>query len=330
MEILSSSFTPRRLLITERFFEQMIEPLRAALANRAAPGELLEVRYVPARELSSADLEWADSWLGFDLPAGAIEIGFGKSGLRWIHSASDGVSQFYPAWEAMQNAGTILTNTVGTMPERIAEYVVAAVLGQIVGLPEYREFARQRQWARRLNPTALECAVTVIGTGRVGAMIAQRLRPFVRCVRGLSLSGVAKPEFDAVAQLGSGDYVSDADILVLALPDTPSTRGIVSEQLLGQLAGAIVVNIGRGSTLDAQALHGALESGAVAHAVLDVFEREPLPEDDWRWEHPGVTITPHVSGFTALGDVLADFLANLDALRAGVTPPNLIDLSGEY
>ncbi|MDD7465221.1 MAG: NAD(P)-dependent oxidoreductase [Actinomycetaceae bacterium] len=343
---------PQHLLITESFFTDMIPALNAALAKADIP---MSVRLRADGSASSDDYQWADSWLGFQAPRPALH-----PTIRWFHSASDGVNQFLPLREEIATHQVLLTNTVGTMPERIAEFCVAAILGHIVGLPRYRAYQDAGEYRRHPNPTALGRKLTVIGTGRIGSMIAQRLRPFLEgaadriaessgaralggtadrdgatspaesLVRGLSLSGREKPEFDAVAPLASGRYLSDADILVVILPDTPQSKNIVNAQVLHALQGAIVVNVGRGSTLDSAALRTAIESGSVSHAILDVFETEPLPADDWRWHHPAVTLTPHVSGYTFFSDVIDDFIANLRALYAGQTPPHTVTLSQGY
>lgn len=323
---------PTRLLITEAFFEPMLAQLHAALEHA---GIEMSVRFRPSGSATTEDFEWADSWLGFQT-TGHPE----HTSIRWFHSASDGINQFLPMHAKFSASGVILTHTVGTMPERIAEYCVAAVLGQIVGLPEYRVFQNAGEYHRRGNPTALGRKLTVIGTGHVGAKIAERFRPFLSTtpvhehseplVRGLSLSGKPKPAFDVVAPLSSGKYLADADILVMILPDTPESMNVVSTDVLNTLNGALVVNVGRGSTLDSDALHTALDNGSVSHAILDVFETEPLPSTDWRWHHPKVTLTPHVSGYTYFSDVIEDFIANLRAIRAGQEPPHLVTLSQGY
>ncbi|MFY9263702.1 MAG: D-2-hydroxyacid dehydrogenase [Actinomycetaceae bacterium] len=309
---------PRNVLFTEpRFF-----PLAQQLAPDAPN---LEFRTVPFRELSADDLAWADTWIGYRLPPMTPE-----SNIRWYHSIARGIEHVHEHFPLMHEQGAILTNTIGSMPHRIAEYVVATVLGHVRQLPLYSELQKQAHWERHTPTTAQDFRVTVVGTGSIGSEIGRKMAPFVSQVRGLSRSGRAVAGFDAVATLESGEFVDDADVLVLVLPLTPQTEGLVGRTILSKLPGAIVVNVGRGQTLDSGALREAIEAGQVSHAIVDVFEEEPLPSGDWRWEDSRVTVTPHISALTTLDDVREDFLANLRALEAGKPLPTQVELDGWY
>ena len=346
-EELKGGFEAAHVLITESFFADYVEPMQKLLASMTPAGE---VRFRPSRSASVEDYEWADAWVGFTPPAPPSE-----TGIRWYHSGMDGVNQYAKYAQDFEDAGALLTHTVGTMPHRIAEFTVAAVLAEIVGLPRYRDSQRSHEYDRHVNPSALGSKVTVIGTGNIGSEIANKLRPWVESVRGLSLSGRAREAFDEVATLSeareTGRFLSDADVIVLILPDTPETQNVVDGEVLkwiGRSAstkgeagtanpladprypGAILVNVGRGSTLDSEALHAALDSGALAHAVIDVFETEPLPAADWRWEHSRVTLTPHVSGFTWASDILTDFEQSWRELARGERPSLAVDLTKGY
>lgn len=308
----------RHILITEK-------SLRDVASRLADLRPDLETRFVPFEELRLADLAWSNTWIGFRPPVSAAE-----SNIRWFHSASAGLDNLTGLTSSVDEYGAIVTNTVGKMPERIAEYVVATYLSHIRLLPEYRENQRSQRWLRTKGDTALAKKVTVVGTGHIGQEIARKLRPFVAQVRGLSLSGAPKEPFDAVATLFSRQFLDDADLVVAIVPNTGQTRGIFADDFFGALRGAVLVNVGRGVTVDAQALRHALDAGSVLHAILDVVEEEPLPATDWRWVDPRVTLTPHISGITETDDVVEDFLANLDALVAGRSLPNAVDVRRGY
>ncbi|MFC5369758.1 D-2-hydroxyacid dehydrogenase [Arcanobacterium bovis] len=310
---------PTKLLVTDEYFADYF-------AAEVGHVQDLEVRYVPNDELSDDDVQWADSWLGFRFPLRPNE-----TAIRWFHSATDGIEHMHPYYDDLRETGAVLTNTVASMPHRMAEYVVAGVLGYVREFPQYQELQHGGEWKRLGNGTAQHMNMVVIGTGHIGSVIAKLMRPFVARVDGLSRSGSAREEFDTVRPLSDpGELLREANIVVTVLPHTDASVNIVGENVFSQLQDAIFVNVGRGSTVDDDALRTALDGGQVRHAILDVFPEEPLQNGDWHWDHPQVTVTPHISGLTRRDDIVVDFLANLQALRAGTKPPNLINLDGWY
>jgi glyoxylate/hydroxypyruvate reductase A len=117
---------------------------------------------------------------------------------------------------------------------------------------------------------------------------------------------------------------SRANVLVLALPHTAQTDGLITAELLQAFDAVHLVNIGRGSAIRATTLLDALDSGRVRHATLDVAEHEPLDPSSPLWRRPDVTITPHVSGVTLPSDVVSSLNAALDQVRAGVRPTSAV------
>lgn len=309
---------PQRVLITEKQFADVGEKISAHIDG-------LEFRFVPRDEVSGEDLDWADTWIGYRAPASPAD-----SAIRWFHSAADGVDPFHKLYPDFAKTRAILTNTVGTMPHRIAEYVVTTVLGQVRQLSAYREQEIDRVWKHLPATTAADMNVTVVGTGRIGSEIARKLAPFVATVRGLSRSGREVEGFDGVDTFESKSFLDDADVVVAILPMTPDTHAMINEDFFERLDGAIFVNVGRGKTVDEAALQAAIESGAVTHAILDVMAEEPLAQDDWRWDDKRVTVTPHISGQTMVSDVVDEFVANYRAIVSGQEPPRLIDIEGWY
>lgn len=121
-----------------------------------------------------------------------------------------------------------------------------------------------------------------------------------------------------------------ADAVVVTLPLTLETRGILGGDQLSQLSGAHLILVGRGATVDFDALKTALDVGTVRHATLDVFPIEPLPPESWLWSHPRVTLTPHICGLSDPTDTLTSFLHARDSLLAGQIPRALVDLKRGY
>lgn len=149
-------------------------------------------------------------------------------------------------------------------------------------------------------PLARNRPVAVLGLGALGMAVAAALTSLGFPVNGWSRSakevaGVATFHGDE----GLADALSIAEIVILLLPDTPATENILNADTLAKLPkGAMLINPGRGPLIDDDALLAALETGQIAHATLDVFRTEPLPENHPFWAHPNVTVTPHIASET--------------------------------
>ena len=180
-------------------------------------------------------------------------------------------------------------------------------------------------------------AVTVPAAAPSLRSAARRLRALGAAVTGVCRSGRAEePAFDRVLPVGQlNELLPQADALVMALPATAETAGILSRERIALLPPqALVVNVGRGSAIDQPALVEALTARRLAGAALDVMEPEPLPPDHPLWQCPNTILTPHVSGNMALGltcDLDVDmFCRDLGRYAAGEPLENLVDRSRGY
>ena len=140
----------------------------------------------------------------------------------------------------------------------------------------------------------------VIGFGAIGAGVGRIARGFGARVTGVRRSQASDAQADAIAALGDlPRLLPDADVVVLTCPLTPQTRNLADAGFLAAMKpGSVLVNIGRGGLVDEDALLAALDRGIPEHAVLDVFQTEPLPPESPFWSHPRVFVTPHNSGVT--------------------------------
>ena len=235
--------------------------------------------------------------------------------------------------------GMILTNASGAYGVTISEYIVMILLELLRRRPEYNRIVEEKKWIRNLPIRSLcDSSVLILGTGDIGKYTAKRLRGFETArIIGVNRSG-RNPDglFDEIV---SGDrqesILPEADIVILCMPDTAETRNMLSEKRIGMLKqGAYIVNVGRGSAIDQKALIKALNEGRIAGAGLDVFETEPVPQDDPVWNTKNLIMTPHISGNMSLGytvERIVDlFCSNLENYCLGKKMTNVEDRKRGY
>jgi phosphoglycerate dehydrogenase-like enzyme len=216
--------------------------------------------------------------------------------LRVIQALSAGVDWLLPKVPP----GIVVCRAVGVHDGPVSEWVVAAILAMQRRLPEFVEFQRRGEWNRSTaEPPGIDDldghTVLIVGHGSIGRAVAVRLVPF-----GVRVIGVARQaREDAQPVSALPDLLPQADVVVNLLPLTPETEHFVDATFLARMKpGALLVNAGRGKTVDTDALLEALRSGHI-RAALDVTDPEPLPADHPLWQVPNVLITPHIAGAVA-------------------------------
>ncbi|VEU39783.1 unnamed protein product [Pseudo-nitzschia multistriata] len=243
--------------------------------------------------------------------------------LRWCQSTYAGVDPLFAPGIAHLEKPWILTRFAGVFGPPIAEWCLARIIGHERSFAASALDQRRREWAGSREAVGhyrylSSLTLSVLGCGDIGRCIARaasalgmRTVGFGRIPRAQGdLEGVEKYTLDLGEALRAGDYV------VSVLPSTPETRGLLGGSALAAAAGAsggkspVLLNVGRGDVIDEESLLSALESGYISAAILDVFEKEPLPRDSPLWNTPGVVVSPHVSGLTQASDVPGVLLAN--------------------
>ncbi len=218
------------------------------------------------------------------------------------------------------------------MNRAMAETATWAVLSLHRRAFDYAVQQRQTQWRALPQRRADEVAVLVLGLGEMGRAVALQLAALGYRVAGWSarsrdVDGVATTAGRAALPAALGA----ADIVVNLLPLTADTRGLFDRARLAQMrAGASLVNLARGAHVIEKDLLAALNAGRLEHAVLDVFETEPLPTTHVFWFHPRVTLWPHAAAQTDLRSAAAVVAANVNAVRRGETPAHLVDRARGY
>lgn len=196
------------------------------------------------------------------------------------------------AWIADLPAGVTLCNALGVHTAATSEWTLAAILASLRGFDHFARAQARRRWERGVYDSLEGKRVLVVGAGDIGAAIAAKLRAFD--AEPTLVARRARPGVHPVSELPR--LLPRADIVVLIVPLTPETTGMVDAKFLARMRdGALLVNAARGPVVDARALIAETGSGRLS-AALDVTDPEPLPEDNPLWTMPNVLITPHIGG----------------------------------
>jgi glyoxylate/hydroxypyruvate reductase A len=215
------------------------------------------------------------------------------------------------------------------MVAAMSESVIAHVLDWHRHHYRYRAQQAERQWRRRKQYLACDRTVGILGLGTLGADAARKLLALGFNVAGLSRRPKALPGVTCFTELAPMLRVTDA--LVCLLPLTSETRGILNGRNLGLVKKhGCLINMARGGHLVMSDLMRELDSGHLAHAYLDVFESEPLGPSDPLWKHPGITITPHSAALTEPRTAIPKIVDNVERVRRGETPHDLVDFAAGY
>lgn len=303
-------------------------------AERPPPGihvveEVVDLAYAATVEEVSAALEGADVLFAWRPSRDLLEPAWGSAGsLKWIQAASAGVDGL--VFPAMVEHDVVLTNARGVFDDAIAEYVMGLLLLWAKDLRGVLEQQRRHEWRRADTETLEGKRLLVVGAGPIGRAIGKAAKTFHVLVRGI---GRTSRPGDAVFGTVMGvDELSDglgwADYVVDALPATPRTERLFDREAFAAMnPWARFVNIGRGSTVDEDALIEALRSGGISEAALDVFEGEPLPPESPLWDLPNAIVSPHVAGnFAGWREALVElFVENLERYLTGNPLLNVVD-----
>lgn len=291
----------------------------------------VEFRECDPDTVRSADLRDADALVGW--PSG--EMLSAAVGLRWLMLPSVGVNRYLGMPELRREV--ILTNSRGVFGTAGAEHGVALLLALIRDLPTQMRQQQVKVWKRSISCGEVNGrTVGVLGLGNIGVAFAEAVHAL-----GARVWGMRRAPGGAVSAAVERFFTNDVldallpqmDIVFAALPETPATAGLMSrERIFSMKRGAYLVNVGRGSLLDEEALIEAARSGHLAGVGLDVTATEPLPVDSPLWSLPNVIVTAHSLGITPRKqDYRTDLIdENTRRLLSGEPLKNVVDLSAGY
>lgn len=248
--------------------------------------------------------------------------------LRWHHTVSAGVNHILTPTFIERNL--ILTNSAGVNAVAVAEFVLTFMLYQTKQIANLKNLQHQRNWIKGLELQELmDKTLLIIGTGSVGIAIAQRAKAFGMKVLGARRHPQPVPEFDEVVGLDRWrSLLPLADYLVIAIPLTPETQGMIDESALRAMnSHAYLINVARGAVVDEPALLKALTEGWIGGAALDTFFTEPLPPESPFWSLPNVFVTPHCAGASppVRQRLVALFLDNFSRYLSGMPLRNVVN-----
>lgn len=248
--------------------------------------------------------------------------------LQWIQSSAAGLDHCLTS-EVVESSITV-TSASGVLADQVSEQAMALITGLCRSLPTFFRAQQDKDFTRRPTRDLHRATIGIVGFGGVGRRVAEVLSAFRTRILATDMFPIRKP--DHVEQLLPADQLDEmlpqVDILVMAAPLTPQTRGMIDARRLALLRpGTLLINVARGPLVVERDLVAALETGHLDGAGMDVTEIEPLPADSKLWELPNVIITPHVGGQSArrIDDMTDFFCDNLARWQHGEPLRNLVD-----
>jgi len=215
--------------------------------------------------------------------------------LKWIHVISAGVEHLHP-FDWMFD-GLVLTNSSGAHVKKAGEYGLMSILMLQNHMTKIITNQKNKKFVSLFSNPIAGKTIVLVGTGSLGSSMAKLVSPLGANIIGVNRKGKSVEGCSKVITIDKIDTVlSDADFLYLAVPETPETKNLISKERLNILKPTCgIVNIGRQSVMDYDALSEKLKKNEIAGAILDVFTLEPLEKNSKLWDVPNLVITPHVS-----------------------------------
>lgn len=326
--------------------------VREAKSDGARSAQWLRAHERPLTDEQREELEQAEVLFALDLPLDVVDL---APHLRWVQGLGAGVGQLVAVLRGGVSNGDStdgplgrnrptgqpirLCSAAGLSGDKVAEFVMARLLGVWADLRKLDELQRGRCWApdEVRAETMAGRTVAVVGTGGIGQAVARRATAFDLTVVGVR----RRPELGAPAGfqrvVGADrlhEVLAEADAVVIAAPATGQTRHLIGrDELAAMRLGAVLCNVARGSLVDEGAVVDALRSGHLGAAVLDVTEHEPLSRRSPLWTAPRAYLSPHVANAWRpeyMARVVDLLVENLARERAGKPLRNEVDLGAGY
>lgn len=303
----------RNVLVSIPKLEGMQEAFTSAFPDTA-------LAFSRAEKLSDQELARFDALVGNVNPKFLEKM----TGLKMLQLSSSGVSKEHLEF-SVSRPEIVLCSASGAYGQAISEHMLAALMGLLKRLHEYRDDMKSAVWqSRGAVKSPRDLTVLVIGAGSIGSEFGKLMQKLGSRTIGLRRSpGGGMDGFNEVYTMERLDsLLPTADVVALSLPETPDTVNLMDERRFTLMKpGSYLLNVGRGNALDQEALLHALRSGHLAGASIDVTTPEPLPKDHPLWQEKNLLLTPHISGFFHLratyDNVISIAIRNLKAWPEG-------------
>ena len=303
-------------------------PMNILFASQIEPAE----RWIPLLERAlPKDRFFTESKSAIDIglvatpPPGALEK---LNGAKLIQSLWMGVEKLLADPALPRNVPLARLIDPG-MVAAMTETVLVHTLDWHRRLYRYRQQQSEARWHRFRQYMTFDHTVGLLGLGELGTDAARKLLALGFKIAGWSRRPKKLDGVESFTDISS--VLAKSDVVVCLLPLTPQTKGILNLANLQKVKkGGGLINVARGPHVVVPDLIAALDSGHLAHAYLDVFDTEPLPADSPLWRHPRVTVTPHAAALTEPRTAVAKIAEQVERVRRGETPRNLVDFSAGY
>lgn len=324
-----SAIQPKKVLVCLPASEEQKAAIAASVPE-------YEYRFTTVQTATAEDALWADIVLG-NLPVPLISQ---NKRIDWFQSNAAGPNAYLAPGVLPENC--VVTNATGAYGLAISEWMLAMWLSLQKDLQFYRDRQHEHRWApiARQVRSIYGSRVLCVGMGDIGSNFARRAHAL-----GAEVVGVRRtvhpdtpcPDYclRVVAQDKLDEELPHADLVALSLPGTAETTHLFDAARIARCKpGAILLNVGRGSVVDGEALAAAVHSGQLFGAAMDVTDPEPLPPEHPLWSEPSVIITPHVSGGFSLPQTVQNivdiFIHNLKLYAAGQPLDNQVSRTRQY
>lgn len=271
----------------------------------------------------------ADCEIVFGEPARVRKALSELPNLKWVQSVWAGVE---PLLDPTLRRDYTLTNAREVFGRLMAEFVFGYLLLHERKILQRLETQKAHHWDQTPPGTLRGKTIAILGVGSIGAELARTAKFFGMSVRGYTRESEGSEHVDRYYHGPELlDFASGVDYLVSVLPNTSQTRQLVNASLFSVLpSSALFINVGRGSAVDESALIQALETGAIAGAILDVFEQEPLPAEHPFWSTPNTIVTSHTSAPSFPEDIADLFIENYRRFIQGKPLKHIVDFERGY
>lgn len=284
-------------------------------------------RYTTPAKVTDRELEEAEIIFG-NPPAGRLGL---CRRLQWIQLNSAGYEQYLG--QGILPEGVVLTNASGAYGLAISEYMLCALLMLWKKMPFYFSEQQQGRWSDGGTVSSVfGSRILVVGLGDIGGEFAKRAAAMGARVSGIRRRKAERPDYlEGLYQMDALDrLLPEMDVVALSVPASGDTIHLLDRERIARMKpGAVVINVGRGSAVDQEALCDALEAGKLGGAYLDVTEPEPLPAGHRLWRAPNLILTPHISGGFHLPETLERIVTisaeNLEAFQADQPLRNVVN-----